>query len=95
MNGILAAFSNNNVVPSLVEGLQRMPFEDGEPHEITLATLTAGRIQQRQFVKQVDPEQDLSSFQQSLTACLTLACSDKRQESNVHLAATEKMAVAY
>ncbi len=96
MNGILAAFSNNNVVPSLVEGLQRMPFEEGEPDGITIAALMAGRIQQRQFVKQVAPEQDLSSFRQSLTGCLSLACIRMiRQESNVHFCNTFDMAVAY
>ncbi len=97
MNAILAAFSNsNNVVPSLEESLQAMPFKYREHDGITIAALMAGRIQQRQFVKPVSPGQDFSSFQQSLTGCLSLACiREKRQKSNVHLAATFEMAVAY
>ena len=94
MSGILAAFSNNNVVPSLFEGLQRMQFEYGEHDGVSIAALMAGRIQQRHFVKQ-----DFSRFlQKNLTACLSLACIRQKRQSqkyHVHLAATEEIALAY
>ena len=97
MSAILAAFSNNNVVPSLFEGLQRMQFEYGEHDGVSIAALMAGRIQQRHFVKQ---EQDFSRFleKQTLTACLSLACIRQKRQSqkyHVHLAATESCALVY
>ncbi len=95
MSAILAAFSNNNVVPSLFEGLQRMQFEYGEHDGVSIAALMAGRIQQRHFVKQ-----DFSRFleKQTLTACLSLACIRQKRQSqkyHVHLAATESCALVY
>ncbi|RKZ44875.1 MAG: hypothetical protein DRR16_26945 [Candidatus Parabeggiatoa sp. nov. 3] len=51
MSGIIAALSDNNVVPSLFQGLQRMQFEDGEHDGVTIAALMEGRIQQRHFVR--------------------------------------------
>jgi len=102
MSGILAVFGDNNVVPSLFEGLQRMSFEYGEHDFVTIASLMKGRIQQRHFVKKEPDfsEPDLSRFlqKQSLTACLSLACIRHKRQSekyHVHLAATEQIALAY
>lgn len=102
MSGIIAAFSDKNVVPALFDGLQRMQVEYGEHDGVTIAALMAGRIQQRHFVKK---EQDLSkpdfsSFleKQTLTGCLSLACFRQKQpdqESHVHLAGTEQLALVY
>ncbi len=101
MNGIIAAFSDNNVIPSLFEGLQRMQ-EYGEHDGVSIAVLMDGCIQQRHFVKkeQVHPGEDFSSFlqKQNLTGCLSLASIRQKlqdQESHVHLAASCDMAVAY
>ncbi len=100
MSGILAVFSDNNVVPSLFEGLQRMQLKYGEHDGVTIAALMAGRIQQRHFVKPDLSEQDLSRFLQipPLTACLSLACIRQKRQSqkyHVHLAASESCAIAY
>jgi glucosamine--fructose-6-phosphate aminotransferase (isomerizing) len=102
MSGILAVFSDNNVVPSLFEGLQRMQFKYGEHDGVSIAALMAGRIQQRHFVKKEQDcsEQDLSLFLQKkpLTACLSLVCIRQKRQSqkyHVHLAATESCALAY
>jgi len=102
MSGILAAFSNNNVVPSLFEGLQRRKEEYGEYDGVSIAALMAGRIQQRHFVKNEQDlsEQDFSRFlqKQTLTACLSLVCLRQKRQSqkyHVHLAATESCALAY
>jgi len=100
MSGILAAFGDNNVVPSLFEGLQRMQFEYGEHDRVTIAVLMAGRIQH--FVKKepVHPGEDFSSLlqKQNLTGCLSLACLRQKRQSQkytVHLAATDDIAIAY
>ncbi|MEK8015299.1 MAG: hypothetical protein VSS75_000420 [Candidatus Parabeggiatoa sp.] len=95
MSGIISALSDNNVVPSLFQGLQRMQFEYGEHNGVTIAALISGRIQQRHFVKQ-----DFSSFlqKQTLTSCLSLACFRQKQQDEkypVHFAATETCALAY
>ncbi|MEK8018081.1 MAG: hypothetical protein VSS75_014495 [Candidatus Parabeggiatoa sp.] len=94
MSGIIAALGYNNVVPSLFQGLQRMPFEDGEYEGVTIATLMERRIQQRHFFKP-----DFSTFlqKQTLTGCLNLACIRQKQQSQksqVHLVATEQIAIA-
>ena len=102
MSGILAAFSDNNVIPSLFEGLQRRKEEYGEHDGVSIAALMAGRIQQRHFVKNEQDlsEQDFSRFlqKQTLTACLSLVCLRQKRQSqkyHVHLAATESCALAY
>jgi len=102
MSGIIAAFSEKNVIPALFEGIQRMQLEDGEPDRVTIAALMAGHIQQRHFVKKEQDllKPDLSTFlqKQKLIASLTLTCfrqKQQEQESHIHLAGTEQMALAY
>lgn len=94
MSAIIAALSDNNVVPSLFEGLQRRKEEYGEHNGVTIAALISGRIQQRHFVKQ-----DSSFLQkQTLTGCLSLACFRQKPQDEkypVHFAATETCALAY
>jgi len=102
MSAIIAAFSDSNIIPSLFEGLEQVQSEYGEYDAVSIAALTAGRIQQSQFVKKepVYPGQDFSSFleKQSLTACLSLACLRHKKlepKYHVHLSVTEEMALAY
>jgi glutamine---fructose-6-phosphate transaminase (isomerizing) len=98
MNGILASFSHKNVIHALFESIQSMPFKYRGHHEISIAALEAGNIQKKEFVKPNYPEEEVSSFDQNLTASLTLACiREKRQEqtSHVHLATSRDIAVAY
>jgi glutamine phosphoribosylpyrophosphate amidotransferase len=102
MSAILGVFSDHNVIPSLFKGLETMQLASGEHDGVSLAALTGGRIQQRQFVKResVYPEKDLSYFleKQNLSACLSLVClrhKKRYQQYHVHLATTSEMAVAY
>jgi glutamine---fructose-6-phosphate transaminase (isomerizing) len=102
MSGILAAFSDNNVIPTLFEGLQRFELEEADSDRISFATLMSEAIEQRHFVKKESDfsKTDFSSFlkKQTLSGSLSIVCFDKKQADqkyDVHLTGNEAISLCY
>jgi glucosamine--fructose-6-phosphate aminotransferase (isomerizing) len=99
VTNIFGVLNDNNVAPSLLNGLLRLQLGYGDFDWVSIATLMEGRIQHQQIGGNF---QDLTSLLQKQPiygrfgiACTRQKCHNKLGRHNAYLCATKQVAIAH